>query len=115
MFLWCQCSAQRYRYLFFVKLICVLIEFTFARIRLFHGMAQNSESSILCNFQNYIRISYIITKSSLNEQRYEKTGFLLCENKRAQISCAVTADERLCFRFTDSTIPHILVAKISRF
>ena len=32
----------------------------------------------------------------------KKSTLYICENKKTQISCA--ADQRLCFRFTDSTI-----------
>ena len=41
------------------------------------------------------------------EPRCEKTGFLhICENKDAdQLRGNHEADQRLCFRYTDSTIP----------
>ena len=49
------------------------------------------------------------------EQRYEKAGFFcICENKDAdqlRINCA--ADQRLCFRYTDSTIPLLPKSEIS--
>ena len=41
---------------------------------------------------------------SLNEPRYEKTGFL---HMRKQRRSNREADQRLCFRYTDSTI-HLL-------
>ena len=51
-----------------------------------------------------------------SEPRREKTGFCICENK-TQISFAVIgnreADQRLCFRYTDSTIPLLPKYKIS--
>ena len=44
----------------------------------------------------------------------EKPDFCLCENKDADQLCSnCTADQRLCFRYTDSTIPLLLIAKTS--
>ena len=41
----------------------------------------------------------------LNEPRREKTGFCICENKDAdQLHGNREAGQRLCFRYTDSTI-----------
>ena len=41
-----------------------------------------------------------------------KPDFYLCENKRADQLCTnCTADERLCFRYSDSTIPALLIPK----
>ena len=44
---------------------------------------------------------------SQNEPRCQKTGFLhICENKDAdQLRSDREADQRLCFSYTDSTIP----------
>ena len=43
-----------------------------------------------------------------------KLDFCLCENKGADQLCSnCTADQRLCFRYSDSTIPLLLIAKIS--
>ena len=52
---------------------------------------------------------------TLNEPRHEKTCFLHMRKPKAQISCAVTrtADQRLCFRYTDSTIPLLPKSEIS--
>ena len=49
----------------------------------------------------------------INEPRHEKTGFLhICENKDAdQLSGNREADQRLCFRFTESTAPLFLNSK----
>ena len=42
----------------------------------------------------------------LLEQPQEKTGFCLSENKGTDQLCSnYTADQRPCFRYTDSTIP----------
>ena len=44
--------------------------------------------------------------SKLYEPRYEKTAFCICENRDAdQLRGNREADQRLCFRYTDSTIP----------
>ena len=40
-----------------------------------------------------------------------KPDFCLCENKGADQLCSnCTADQRLCFRYSDSTIPLLLIA-----
>ena len=42
--------------------------------------------------------------------------FCICEDKEADQLCSnCTADQRLCFRYTDSTIPPLLILKISTF
>ena len=54
---------------------------------------------------------YLIT---ITEPRHEKTGFCLCENKAAdQLRSNCEADQRLCFHYTDSTIPLLSKSKIS--
>ena len=43
-----------------------------------------------------------------------KLDFCICENKAADQLCGnPTADQRLCFRYTDSTIPLLPKSKIS--
>ena len=43
-----------------------------------------------------------------------KPDFCICENKGADQLCSnCTADQHLCFRYSDSTIPLLLIAKIS--
>ena len=45
-----------------------------------------------------------------------KPDFRLCENKGADQLCSdCTADQRLCFRYTDSKIPLLLISEISSF
>ena len=45
-----------------------------------------------------------------------KPDFRLCENKAADQLCSnCTADQRLCFRYKDSTIPLLLKFEISSF
>ena len=42
-----------------------------------------------------------------------KPDFCLCENKAADQLCSkCTADQRLCFHYSDSAIPLLLIAKI---
>ena len=49
-----------------------------------------------------------------NEPRREKTDFCICENKDAdQLRGNREADQRLCFRYTDSTIPLLSKSEIS--
>ena len=54
--------------------------------------------------QIILHILISITKM-LNEPRYGKSAFCICENK--------DADQRLCFRYTDTTIP--LLSKSENF
>ena len=45
-----------------------------------------------------------------------KQTICICENKDAdQLRCNCEADQRLCFRYTDNTIPLLLKSKISSF
>ena len=55
------------------------------------------------------------TNNMLYEPRYEKTSFLhICENKDAdQLRSNSEADQRLCFRYTDSTIPLLPTSNMS--
>ena len=53
-----------------------------------------------------------------NEPHRDKTGLFAYAKTKAQISFAVTfreADQRLCFRYTDSTNSLLLKSKISSF
>ena len=51
-----------------------------------------------------------------HEPRHEKTGFCLCENKGAdQLRSNCEADQRLCFRYTDSTLSLLIKSEISSF
>ena len=52
----------------------------------------------------------------LFEPRHEKPGFCICENKDAdQLRGEREADQRLCFRYTDSTIPLLPKSEISSY
>ena len=61
-------------------------------------------------------INYLKVKN-LFEQPHEKTNNLhICENKDAdQIRGNREADQRLCFHYTDSTVPFLLKSEISSF
>ena len=48
------------------------------------------------------------SRSATFEPRYEKTGFLLMQKQRRR-----SAYQRLCFRYTDSTIPLLPKSEIS--
>ena len=47
-----------------------------------------------------------------HEPRHEKTGFLHMRKQRRR-SASREADQRLCFRYTDSTIPLLPKSEIS--
>ena len=70
-------------------------------------MATTSPMSLAKNV-SYIRV--VIT----NEPPYVKTNKLLMRKKGAdQLRSNCEADQRLCFRYTDSTIPLLLKSEIS--
>ena len=57
-----------------------------------------------CRPASYLYMSRIV----------RKPDFCLCENKGAdQLRSNCEADQRLCFRYSDSIIPLLLIAKIS--
>ena len=50
------------------------------------------------------------------EPRHEKPAFCICENKDAdQLRGNRETDQRLCFRYTDNTIPLLFKSEISSF
>ena len=53
---------------------------------------------------------------SIEPPHRQKTGLFLCENKGAgQLRSNCEADQRLCFRHTDSTVPPLCKSKTSSF
>ena len=47
---------------------------------------------------------------------WQKPTICICENKDADQLCSnCTADQHLCFRHTDSTMPILLLSKVSSF
>ena len=67
------------------------------------------------NIGFYGEISKIMPSLSSNEPRREKNGFLhMRKNEDAdQLHGNREADQRLCFRYMDSTIPLLSKSKIS--
>ena len=56
------------------------------------------------------------TRCSVIELVMRKPDFCICENKDAdQLRGNPEADQRLCFRYTDSTIPLLPKSEISSF
>ena len=56
---------------------------------------------------HYLLVYLHLLEALLNEPRHEKTVFFfICENKDAdQLRGNCEADQRLCFRYMDSTTP----------
>ena len=92
----------------------------FGPVRLLITYQLLEQLSFVRNLRNWYSIAQLATPKGLNshkgtaslihrftsEPRYEKTGFLhICDNKDAdQLRGDREADQRLCFRKTDSTI-----------
>ena len=76
----------------------------------FSGKAQAKRATLSCDSSYYpLEKSYIII-----EPRHEKTGFCIYKNKGAdQLRSNCEADQRLCFRYTNSTISLLLKSEIS--
>ena len=63
----------------------------------------------LCRLVNRVNVC-----QNLFEPCHEKPVFCICENKDAdQLRCNHEADQRLCFRYIDSTIPLLPKYEIS--
>ena len=70
---------------------------------------------ILSSFCRDLRITHYLGHG---KYQIRKLDFCVCENKDAdQLHSYFEADQRLCFRYSDITIPplHVHVSKISRF
>ena len=68
----------------------------------------------MCTVEAETRKGVKISALVPNEPRYEKTRFCICENKDAdQLRGNREADQRLCFRYIDSTIPLLSKSEIS--
>ena len=65
----------------------------------------------------FTKLSNLQTKVSIYMSRIvRKRDYCLCENKGAdQLRSNCEADQRLCFRYSDSTIPLLLKYEISSF
>ena len=64
---------------------------------------------------SYSKVMMIYSNKMTFEPHHENTGFLyICENKDAdQLRSNREADQRLCFCYTDSTIPLLPKSEIS--
>ena len=91
---------------------------------LYHKLYSVTVQSGLCQTWSETQIIGFLThrlKSFPNEQEYmsclmEKTTICICENKDAdQLRGNREANQRLCFRYSDSAVPLLLKSKISRF
>ena len=72
-------------------------------------------ASRFCSTFYFVSIITCMWKSFSYEPHYEKTAFCICVNKVAdQLRGKSEADQRLCFRYTDSTIPLLPKSEISR-
>ena len=59
---------------------------------------------------------YFKHKDILQVNQMRKPTICTCENKDADQLCSkYTADQRLCFHHTDSTIPLLLISKVSSY
>ena len=74
---------------------------------------------IVCNHRRTIwkigsHVKYVILLKYRNEPHHEKTGLSICENKDAdQLRSNQEADQHLCFRYIDRTIPLLSKSEIS--
>ena len=74
------------------------------------------------NLDKFVFLTDVSSSSNFSKEIYcvslvrGKQGFCLYENKGADQLCSnCTADQRLCFRYLDSTIPLFLKSEISSF
>ena len=78
-----------------------------------HAFNESFSSRIIINEHCTYTVSYSLDSY---EPRCEKTGFCICENKDAdQLRGNREADQHLCFRYTDTTIPLLYKFEISSF
>ena len=67
-----------------------------------------------CLAKFYFAVIQRTVSKVIIEPRREKIGFCMCENKDAdQLRGNREADQRLCFRYTDSSIPLLPTSEIS--
>ena len=71
------------------------------------------------NINSILYIKYLLNVTSEKKDlshRIRKPTICICKNKGAgQLRGKSEADQRLCFRYTDSTIPYLLQFNISSF
>ena len=67
----------------------------------------------ICSLPGITRISDMLNQDE-KSRIVRKPAFCICENKDAdQLRGDREADQRLCFRYTDSTIPLLFKSEIS--
>ena len=75
----------------------------------------DSGTTILERGKMFYTVSFSIIALHLS-LHMRKPMICICENKDADQLCSnCTADQRLCFRHMDSTIPLLLISKVSSF
>ena len=92
-------------------------------IKMFYVLSTYSLNEI-CMFVYYLlhnlvhtgKPDYIVLKSEIMSRHMGKPTICIGENKDADQLCSnCEADQHLCFRYTDSTIPLLHKSKISSF
>ena len=79
-----------------------------------HGITEGQGISSIAPLFQSGAIKMLI--SNIHSRVIRKPDFCLCENKGADQLCSnCTADQRLCFPYTDSTMPCLLISEISSF
>ena len=76
-----------------------------------------SETPKICFLATRLKMCHIVRKPVLHMSLVmRKPAFCICENKDAdQLRSNREADQRLCFRYKDSTIPLLSKSEISSF
>ena len=83
-----------------------------ARPNMISALIMDLEPSILINRETLL-LAYAKTKAHMSRVM-RKPDFCICENKDAdQLRGNREADQRLCFCYTDSTIPLLPTSEIS--
>ena len=74
-------------------------------------------SLAVCELKRMLEFKFYLAGCPHNMSRIvRKPDFCLCENKGAdQLRGNREADQRLCFRYTDSIFPLLLISEISSF
>ena len=81
-----------------------------------HQFKQTNKQSISVHFPIQTMGSLPLCLGEHLSRPMGKPTICICENKDAdQLRSKCEADQRLCFRYTDSTIPPLLNSKISSF
>ena len=98
------------------QLICAFV-FAYLKCRFYHDAAnwfiyhvRNKNNDDMSNDFQFCNTIMLL---KIYEPRYEKPVFCICENKDAdQLRGNREADQRLCFSYTDSTIPLLPKTKL---